>query len=465
MENFSFWDTQVWGFIDLIAVLMLALMAANMLKKLIPALKKALIPTSVLGGVMLLLVAVIFEAVTGENMFNTSFFGGSGSGSLEIITYHCLGLGFAATTLKPSKGGFSRQRTVEIFDSGVAVVATYVIQAVFGLAVTLLAAWLVDGLFPAAGVILPFGYGQGTGQALSYGIIYETEHGFVGGRSFGLTIAAFGFLSASIGGVIHLNILRKKGHTYKWEYEDEKAEKLNGDDIQQPDEIPMNGSMDKLTSQLMLVFVAYLMDYGMVTLLGKLVPSFKSLFYGLNYLLSVAAAVIIKGVNNALRKKGIVKHQHINEFFMTRISGFLFDIMIVSGIAAIRIRLLADYWLVLLILGIGGAFITYFYDHFVSKKLFPDYAEEQFMMLYGMLTGTASTGIILLRQLDPEFKTPAQDNMVYLNFPAIAFGFPMMLIAAVAPEAPLRTFFIVIGLFVAMNVILFRKYIFIRKSK
>lgn len=127
MENFSFWDTQVWGFIDLTAVLMLALMAANMLKKLIPALKKALIPTSVLGGVMLLLVAVIFEAVTGENMFNTSFFGGSGSGSLEIITYHCLGLGFAATTLKPSKGGFSRQRTVEIFDSGVAVVATYVI--------------------------------------------------------------------------------------------------------------------------------------------------------------------------------------------------------------------------------------------------------------------------------------------------------------------------------------------------
>ncbi|MBO7297543.1 MAG: hypothetical protein J6U60_00690, partial [Clostridia bacterium] len=40
--------------------------------------------------------------------------------------------------------------------------------------------------------------------------IYETDYGFVGGRSFGLTIAALGFLSASIGGVIHLNILRKK---------------------------------------------------------------------------------------------------------------------------------------------------------------------------------------------------------------------------------------------------------------
>ena len=34
-------------------------------------------------------------------------------------------------------------------------------------------------------------------------------------------------------------------------------------------------------------------------------------------------------------------------------------------------------------------------------------------MMYGMLTGTASTGIILLREIDGEFKTPASDNMVY----------------------------------------------------
>ncbi len=465
MENFNFWDAQVWGVIDLIAVLMLALLAANLMKKLIPALKKSLIPSSVLGGVMLLLVAVVYEAVTGKNMFNGSFFGGSGSGVLEILTYHCLGLGFVATTLKPSNGVFSRQRTREIFDSGVAVVGTYLIQAVFGLAVTLIAARLVKGLFPAAGVILPFGYGQGTGQALSYGIIYETEHGFVGGRSFGLTVAAFGFLSASIGGVIHLNLLRKKGLDYDWDFGDGAAEALSGDEIQHSDEIPMNGSMDKLTSQLMLVFGGYLLAYGMVTLLGILVPSFRSLFYGLNYLLAVVAALLIKNANKFLMKKGIVRHQHINSFFMTRISGFFFDFMIVSGIAAIRIRLLADYWLVLLILGIGGALLTYLYDHFLSKKLFPDYAEEQFMMLYGMLTGTASTGIILLRQLDPEFRTPAQDNMVYLNFPAIVFGFPMMLIAAVAPEAPLRTFLIVIGLFIVMNLILFRSFIFRKKKK
>ena len=249
-----------------------------------------------------------------------------------------------------------------------------------------------------------------------------------------------------------------------WGAEDGSSEKLTLGDVQPAGEIPMNGSMDKLTVQLVLIFIGYLMGYGMMQLLGALIPSFKSLFFGLNYLLGVVAALIIKAVNKFLMKKGVVKQQHINAFMMTRISGFFFDFMIVSGIAAIKIRLLSDYWIILLALGLGGALVTYLYDHFVSKKLFPGYVEEQFLMLYGMLTGTASTGIILLRQLDPEFKTPAAENMVYLNFPAIAFGFPMMLLAAIAPEQPGLTFLFMLLFFAALNVILFRKEIFKKKK-
>ena len=86
-------------------------------------------------------------------------------------------------------------------------------------------------------------------------------------------------------------------------------------------------------------------------------------------------------------------------------------------------------------------------------------------MMYGMLTGTASTGTILLREIDGEFKTPAADNMVYQNFPAIVFGFPMMLLATMAPVKPLMTLLILIGFFAVMNVILFRSFIFRKKSK
>ena len=84
-------------------------------------------------------------------------------------------------------------------------------------------------------------------------------------------------------------------------------------------------------------------------------------------------------------------------------------------------------------------------------------------MMYGMLTGTASTGIILLREIDGTFQTPAADNMVYQNFPAIVFGFPMMLLATLAPEKPMLTFGILVVFFIAMNILLFRSKIFKKK--
>ena len=90
--------------------------------------------------------------------------------------------------------------------------------------------------------------------------------------------------------------------------------------------------------------------------------------------------------------------------------------------------------------------------------------EEQFLAMYGMLTGTASTGVILLREIDGNFTTPAADNLVYQNFPAIVFGFPIMLLATFAPKQPLVTLLILIPFFIIMNVILFRRQIFRKKT-
>ena len=467
MENFNFWDFEVWGVFNLVAILLVSLLAANSLKKLIPPLKRSLIPSSVLGGVLLLIVAVIYEAVTGQSMWNGSFFGGNGVGTLEILTYHALSLGFIATTLKPSAGKFGRVRSREIFDTGVTTVATYLLQGILGLGITLVISLFVKELFAASGIILPFGFGQGTGQALNYGNIYEQEHGFIGGKSFGLTIAAVGFLSASIGGVIHLNILRKKGMQYDWNHGEEETKSLTLQDVQGPNEIPMNGSIDKLTMQLVLICLAYLMAYGIMAILGNLVGALRSILYGFNFLLGVLAAVIIKGVNNFLMKKKLVRRQHISAFLMTRLSGFFFDIMIVAGVAAIRLDALKSYWPIILILWLVGAVSTYFYTHFAAKVLFPRYAEEQFMVTYGMLTGTASTGIILLRELDPDFETPAAENLVYQNFPAMVFGFPLMLLAAIAPDQPVLTLVIMAAFFVAMNIILFRRqlHLFFRRRR
>ena len=455
----NFWDFSTWGFFNLIAVLLASLLAANMLKRSIPALRVSLIPTSVLGGGILLLISVIYNTVTGQELFDTEFFGGNGTAWLELLTYHMLALGFTASALKTSGGKLTKERSVEIFNTGLTTVSTYLIQAFVGMVVCIIAGFFLDELMEAAGLLLALGYGQGTGQTMNYGNIYEVDYGFVGGKSFGLTVAAMGFLSASIGGVIHLNILRRKGKVNL-----DKGSGVSNEEVEGTNEIPMQESIDKFTIQVALIMAAYLLAYFMMFLLGNLIPGLKSTIYGFNFLLGVLSATILKNVLNALQKRNIIHRHYTNNFLLTRATNFFFDIMVTAGIAAIRMHIISQYWWVLLILGVVGMAVTYVYVYFVCRKLFPDYTEHQFLAMYGMLTGTASTGVILLREIDGDFKTPVSDNLVYQNFPAMVFGFPILILATMAPQKPYLTLAIVAVFFVVINILLFRSFIFKKKK-
>ena len=454
----NFWDFSSWGFFNLVAVLLASLLVANMLKRSIPALQASLVPTSVLGGGILLMISVIYNNVTGQELFDTAFFGGSGTAWLELLTYHMLALGFTASALKSTGGKLTKERSVEILNTGLTTVSTYLLQALAGMIICIGFAFFLDDLLEAAGLLLALGYGQGTGQAMNYGNIYEMDYGFVGGKSFGLTVAAMGFLSASIGGVIHLNVLKRRGRIRL-----DKGSGLSSEQVEGNNEIPMQESIDKFTIQVALIMVAYLLAYLLMYLLGKLLPGMKSTIYGFNFLLGVLAATLLKGLMNALQKKNWIHRCYTNNFLLTRATNFFFDIMVTAGIAAIRMQIIGKYWAVLLALGVVGLVITYIYVNFVCRKLFPDYTEQQFLAMYGMLTGTASTGIILLREIDGDFKTPVADNLVYQNFPAMVFGFPILLLATMAPNKPYLTLGIVAVFFAVMNILLFRSCIFKKK--
>ena len=459
MQNF--WDFKVWGGILIFSVILGSLIVGNMIKRRVPYMKNSLVPTSVLGGFFLLIVSSIYNAFTGTSIFDTEFFGGNGTAMLEIITYHTLALGFIASSFKTTGKKLTKKRSGEVFNTGLTTVSTYLLQGFFGLAITIIAALVVASFFPAAGILLPFGYGQGTGQALNYGNIYEMNFGFDGGRSFGLTIAALGFLSASIGGVFHLNLMK---HTGKLVVSNNTQ--LNTETIETEGEIPMQESVDKISIQFALIAVAYLFTFLIMFLIGSMLnnDNLKSIIYGFNFLIGVLVATLMKLILNFLLKKRIITRKYTNNFLLTRVSNFFFDIMVVSGIAAIRLDTLEKYWGIIIILAVVGLVVTYAYNRFIAKKLFPEYYEEQFLMMYGMLTGTASTGTILLREIDGEFKTPAAENMVYQNFPAIVFGLPMMFLATFAPKNPIACMLIFAVLFVALNIILFRKTIFKKRK-
>jgi ESS family glutamate:Na+ symporter len=282
----------------------------------------------------------------------------------------------------------------------------------------------------------------------------------VGGKSFGLTVASTGFLAASIGGVIHLNLLKARGKIKL-----DKGTGLPNEQVEGKNEIPMQASIDKFTVQIALIMVAYLLAYLLMYLLGSLLPGMRATIYGFNFLLGVLAGTLLKTVLNALQKRGIIHRHYTNDFLLTRASNVFYDVMVTASIAAIRMSIIGKYWAVLLAMGIVGLVVTYVYVYFISKKLFPTYAEQQFLAMYGMLTGTASTGVILLREIDGDFKTPVADNLVYQNIPAMVFGFPILILATMAPTKPYLTLGIVAAFLVVMNIILFRSLIFKKRKQ
>ena len=317
------------------------------------------------------------------------------------------------------------------------------------------------------------GFGQGTGQALNIGNVLYT-FGFENGVSFGLSIAAVGFLVACIVGVIYLNFLRKKG---KLDYIDErKKETLLKDSIYSEDEAPDSESIDKLTIQIGLISAVYVVTYLTIfglsfiseNYLGNFgIKTIKPLLWGFNFLFGSLFAILFKIIIRYLRTRKIMVHNYVNNYMMNRLSGMFFDVMIVAGIAAIDYKNLEGLFIPLLLICLFGGIGTFVYIRYITKKVYPKYPNEAFFSIFGMLTGTASTGMILLRELDPEFKTPAASNLVLQQLPAIIFGAPILLLITFAAQSMKNSIYmlcICAGLFIIYNVILHRKFIFKRKN-
>ena len=460
----NFWDYDIWSGLIQIAVVLCSILLGNIIRRKVKFIKNSLLPASVIGGIIIFILKFIPNF---SDFINSSF--------METLTYHCLGLGFIALSLKTNEKKKDTNKLI-ILDSGIITVNGYLIQAIIGLAVTLiLSITILPNLFPASGLLLPMGFGQGTGQALNIGKLFEGL-GFINGASFGLSIAAFGFMVACVVGVIYLNFLKKKGKLALQQTRKENSSILNND-IYENDEAPLNESVDKLTMQIAIIISVYAITYlAIFTLsfvaekyLGNFgVNTIKPLLWGFNFLIGSIFAILLKKVFSLLRKRNIMTHQHINNYMMNRLSGLFFDVMIVSGIAAIDYQNLSGLLLPLILLCIFGSIGTFLYIKFVCKKIYPDYEYEAFFSIFGMLTGTASTGMILLREIDPNFETPAAQNLVLQQLPAVVFGAPLLLIVGFAGQNITNTlivFGIVIVMFIVYNIILLRKFIFKRRKK
>ncbi len=447
----------VWAFLVQLGLLLLFLMLGNILRRTIPLFRKCLIPSALLGGTLLLIVNIVakqFDFLVVDNRL------------MQVITYHCLAIGFAAMTLKAEKSNHKTNKA-QVVEFGALQGGTYMMQAFVGLGITLALYFLTrygkQIVSYICGLILPLAYGQGPGNALTWDINFTNIPAaqFAGNGSFGLSLASIGFVVASVFGVLYINIYKKRGglQVRKARPTDEIIDQTNPCG----NEIPDNESVDKFTLQAGFVALAYALSFGFMCLLGILSDFTNSIAWGFNFLWASLAAMLIKFVVNRLQRHNLMHRVYINNYQMDRISGFSFDLMIVAGVAAIEINDIKNYILPVVILSVVGALITYIYIRKVSKECFKGFEHEMFLMSYGTLTGTASNGVILMKEVDPGLRTPTSSLYILSNFPAMIMIAPLLLLLNFAGKSPTNAIIacaIFFVLWVAYTIFLFRRRIF-----
>ena len=430
--DYSAANLTLWNFIIQLGYIAIAILLATFLRQKLSFIRKSLMPVAVLAGFLLLAAKLI-----GLVKLDANF--------MEILVYHGIALGFIAMSLRVPEGK-KNDSDLTGLKSGAVIVSTYLVQGAVGLIITLFLAYtFMPDLFKAAGLLLPMGYGQGPGQANNIGSSYEAL-GFAGGRSFGLAIAAAGYLVACVAGVVILNILSRKG---KLDGSRKYNEKVPGVDFfQSNDEIPVSDSIDRLSIQLMLVVLVYLLTFltakgitsGISALSEGLAATVNTLIWGFNFIIGSALAILIRILLEKGKKAGFIKRQYQNNYLLNRISGFFFDIMIVAGIASIDPEDIRSLWVPFLLITVIGGIVTWLHLRFVCKNVYKDYYYEGLLSMFGMLTGTISSGVLLLREIDPDLSTPATNNLITGSSFGIVLGAPVLVLVGLAPKSDLMCF-------------------------
>ena len=452
--DYSAANTGLWNLIIQLGFIACAIWAANALRRKVPFMRKMLLPVSVMAGFILLILKTI-------GIYRPAM------QTLEMLVYHSIALGFIAMSLRTAVPETDKEAKTIGFKSGAVIVGTYLIQAMAGLLITLgLAYTVMPEMFKAAGLLLPMGFGQGPGQANNIGGSYESM-GFAGGRSFGLSIAAAGYVCACTLGVLILNRWKKRGLLQSSSKEDFDETQIPGF-FQDSNEIPVADSIDKFSMQAVMVLIVYLATYlttwGLTSAISAVSPALanllNSLLWGFNFIIGSVLAMVVRVALAKGQKIGLVTRQYQNNYLLNRISGLFFDLMIVAGIASIDLGDISGLLLPFALMAVGGALVTWLYLVVVCKRTYGNYYREGLISMYGMLTGTIGSGVLLLREIDPDLHTPAANNLVVGSSYAIVLGAPLLVFVSLAAKSTLMciiTFALVVVYWGALTVVLLRK--------
>ena len=370
------------------AILSVLLVAGKILRVQIPLLQKLYLPSSVVGGLLGLILLTSFpDAVSKDIVREMRLM----PGFLINVIFATLFLGVALPKMQDfASSVFSQLTLAQIVVWG---------QYVVGIGLCGFVLMPVFGVHPAFGNLLELGFegGHGTVGGMSQAF---TAKDWSDGIALGYTVATAGMIIGIVLGMTLVNWAYRKG-LVKTVRPFSKRTVSERRGIHARDNRPSAGrqtvaadSVDSLAWHIAIVGISVLIGWGLWHLVPlKGFPLFPLCMIG-GVILQAAAKLV---------KVDLL----IDRVQMERISGAALDFLALAAIATIELSVVVANWMPLTIMIVGGVVWTTFAVLFFGPRLFKVAWFERAIAEFGQATGVTATGLLLLRTVDPESKTPA----------------------------------------------------------
>jgi glutamate:Na+ symporter, ESS family len=266
---------------------------------------------------------------------------------------------------------------------------------------------------PVFATILEIGFAGGHGTAAGMRPVFE-QIGFPEGSDLAQMSATVGIIIAVTGGIFYINIAARKGYCTRLGKSGIPGHKQKGL-IPASQRYPIakatvaSESIEPMAFHFAVTGLAILIGWILLAGVRQIHPVLSGFPL---FPLAMIGGMIVQVISERVKVA-----TYFDRGSFERILGFSLDVLVVSAIASIRLDLFLENLWPFLILMVTGILWLFFCLIALAPRMFPYNWLERGITEYGMQSGVTAMGLLLLRLVDPGYKTDT----------AQAFGFKQML--------------------------------------
>lgn len=414
----------------------LMICAGIALRAKVKSFQKMLIPVSVIAGMIGFILMNIFAKPLDAELHVSSKQFSDIVNLFFIFSFISIGLTDSGkkkdkqmrATAEKKKSRLNNSVFMGALGMGLIWCILYALTPVIGVGLTHITG-KVFGMKSMYGIMIPFAFCQGPGQAATFGRIFEKQYGLADAEMVGMTYAAVGFLVAFIAGVPLARYGLKKNLSKTNTTINPSVERGYFTPEEQREPIgkstTQSASIETLATHFAFMGISYLLALA-IAALTKYIPVLGTAFSSMVFLWGMIAAYIVKAVMRLLKIDYL-----INNPLQGRITGWLSDYVVVCSFMAIELSVIGKWIVPILAVCLVCTVVTFFINLYFSLRLGSDHDFERLLGMYGTTTGTVPSGISLLRIVDPKLQTTTAAELGLMNI-IMTFSTPAFMVITMA---------------------------------